>query len=62
MHHNSKQLQQLQADLIATCAEIHKLQQENDSLRKPFATLFSSMNPLIVKPNMLTKHVFIESA
>ncbi|KAG0941007.1 hypothetical protein G6F57_005276 [Rhizopus arrhizus] len=37
MYHNSKQLQQLQADLAITHAEIRKLQQENVFLRKQLA-------------------------
>ncbi|KAG1047736.1 hypothetical protein G6F43_009833 [Rhizopus delemar] len=37
MHHNNKQLEQLQADLAAAHAEIRKLQQENAFLRKQLA-------------------------
>ncbi|KAG1448861.1 hypothetical protein G6F55_010438 [Rhizopus delemar] len=37
MHHSSKQLEQLQADLAAAHAEIRKLQQENAFLRKQLA-------------------------
>ncbi len=41
MHHNSKQLQQLQADLATAHAEICKLQQENAFLRKQLAPKLS---------------------
>ncbi len=55
MHHNSKQLQQLQADLAAVHAEILKLQQENAILRKQLAPKLPTTN--ILTFSIWTHHI-----
>ncbi|KAG1142855.1 hypothetical protein G6F37_001277 [Rhizopus arrhizus] len=60
MHHNSKQLHQLQADLDTARAEIHKLKQENTSLRKQLAPK-SSTTEILPYPSGCTTSPTISS-